>query len=47
MFCPKCKVEYREGFFMCADCQVPLVDFLLEDKPDANYCDQCGTKLNG
>lgn len=28
MFCPGCKTEYREGFFTCADCQVPLVSEL-------------------
>jgi len=25
MYCPECGGEYREGFFECADCQVPLV----------------------
>ena len=25
MFCPLCKTEYREGFYTCADCSVPLV----------------------
>ena len=25
MFCPKCKAEYREGFYRCADCEVDLV----------------------
>jgi hypothetical protein len=24
MFCPKCKSEYREGFYKCADCDVDL-----------------------
>lgn len=24
MFCPQCKTEYREGFRICSDCQVPL-----------------------
>ena len=24
MYCPKCLVEYREGFTECSDCQVPL-----------------------
>jgi hypothetical protein len=28
MFCPQCKTEYREGFYECADCGVPLVDVL-------------------
>jgi hypothetical protein len=25
MFCPQCKVEYRQGFTHCADCDVDLV----------------------
>ncbi len=25
MFCPKCKSEYREGFYKCADCGVDLI----------------------
>lgn len=25
MFCPKCGCEYREGFYECTDCGVPLV----------------------
>jgi hypothetical protein len=25
MFCPACQAEYREGFTVCADCNVPLV----------------------
>ncbi len=28
MFCPECRVEYREGFTECADCRVPLVEEL-------------------
>jgi hypothetical protein len=28
MFCPKCKSEYREGFYKCADCGADLVDQL-------------------
>ncbi|MBP5494458.1 MAG: hypothetical protein J6X97_05125 [Lachnospiraceae bacterium] len=42
-FCPKCKAEYREGFVMCADCKVPLVESLeakrpvkADDKPDSS-----------
>jgi hypothetical protein len=26
MFCPKCGVEYREGFKQCSDCGVDLVE---------------------
>jgi len=29
-FCPKCKVEYREGFTFCSDCKIPLVKSLSE-----------------
>ncbi len=25
MFCPKCKSEYREGFYKCADCNIALI----------------------
>ena len=25
MYCPKCRVEYREGFTECSDCRVPLL----------------------
>jgi hypothetical protein len=31
MFCPKCKSEYREGFYKCADCGIDLVDQLPQD----------------
>ena len=24
MYCPQCLTEYRDGFFECADCRVPL-----------------------
>ena len=32
MFCPKCRAEYREGFFECSDCQIPLVDQLPDEQ---------------
>lgn len=31
MFCPLCKTEYREGFYTCADCSVPLVSEIPKD----------------
>ena len=33
MFCPKCKAKYREGFDICVDCNLPLVDCLPEEPP--------------
>lgn len=30
-WCPQCKSEYREGFTVCADCHVELVDELPEE----------------
>jgi hypothetical protein len=30
MFCPKCSYEYREGFYVCPDCNIELVDKLPE-----------------
>ena len=35
MYCPKCRVEYREGFTRCADCQVALVAELPAENPDS------------
>lgn len=39
MFCPQCKTEYREGFYKCADCSVPLVHELppREEAYDDTY----------
>jgi len=35
MFCPKCATEYREGFKVCADCGIDLVDVLPQEaKPE-------------
>jgi len=32
MFCPACRAEYREGFTVCADCEVDLVATLAHDE---------------
>ena len=34
MYCPKCRSEFREGFFECSDCSVPLVEDLPPEKPE-------------
>jgi len=34
MFCPKCRSEYREGFYKCADCGVDLVAQLPPEAED-------------
>ncbi len=34
MFCPECKAEYRDGFTTCSDCDVELVDALVEPEPE-------------
>ena len=36
MFCPSCRVEFREGFDTCSDCQVGLVEE-LEPEPQPRY----------
>ena len=32
MFCPKCESEYREGFAVCADCDIALIEELPPKK---------------
>ena len=34
MFWPECKAEYRGGFTKCRDCDVELVDVLVEPEPE-------------
>jgi hypothetical protein len=36
MFCPKCRNEYREGFSICADCNIALVDE-IPPEPQPEY----------
>jgi hypothetical protein len=33
MFCPVCRLEYREGFTKCADCGLELVPALPAENP--------------
>ena len=34
LFCPRCHCEYRPGFTRCIDCDIELVESLLEGKSD-------------
>ena len=38
MFCPNCKAEYREGFEICDDCNVSLVEE-LSPEPETEFVD--------
>ena len=33
MYCPKCRTQYVENITECADCKVPLVEELPDEKP--------------
>ena len=35
MYCPQCRVEYREGFTECADCGVALLAGTPPPEPDS------------
>ena len=45
MFCPRCRTEYREGFYVCSDCNSGLVDQLPpEEEPEfIDYVEVLGT----
>ncbi len=48
MFCPKCRTEYRKGFYICADCGVTLVPELPpeeQDQPVPEYVSKAEEKL--
>jgi len=36
MFCPKCRAEYREGFHVCSDCNVDLVE-VIPPEPEPEF----------
>jgi hypothetical protein len=36
MFCPHCRAEYRDGFHVCSDCGVDLVD-ALPPEPEPEF----------
>ena len=36
MFCPHCRAEYRDGFRVCSDCGVDLVD-ALPPEPEPEF----------
>jgi hypothetical protein len=49
VYCPQCKLEYREGFTECSDCHVPLVtgtppDPHSEFDPDLDVVDLLETQ---
>ena len=37
MYCPECRVEYREGFTECSDCRVPLLAGTPLPQPEAPF----------
>lgn len=44
-YCPKCKTEYRDGFYICADCHIELVGKLPPDENVEHEEDDCFVPL--
>jgi hypothetical protein len=37
VYCPQCRIEYREGFTECSDCHVPLLAGTAPDEPASSF----------
>jgi hypothetical protein len=37
VYCPQCRVEYRDGFTECSDCHVPLLAGTLPDQSTGQF----------
>jgi hypothetical protein len=37
LYCPECRVEYREGFTECSDCRVPLLPGTPPPGPESPF----------
>jgi len=37
VYCPECRVEYREGFRECSDCRVPLLSGSVPPQPEGPF----------
>lgn len=37
MYCPQCRVAYREGFTECSDCRVPLLPGTAADDAPSSF----------
>jgi hypothetical protein len=48
MWCPKCGAEYREGFFECSDCKIPLTEdiYKLPIRLQPKYESKMGAKMS-